>query len=225
MRKTIPKSEEERELGGDVMQGMFDLEISRHISQSANIGIGDLLCRQLTGEPMPSTPSGAAGKASGVRHGVRTATGTVTTGQLHIPAKVARYGDTIHEASKTYGLDPSLIKAVIAVESAGDERAVSSRNAKGLMQLIDSTAAEMGVTDVWDPHQNILGGSKYLKDLMNKFDGDVELALASYNAGPDTVARHGGIPPIPETRKYVNRVMNYLQLFQTAEGMTPDEGN
>ena len=134
-----------------------------------------------------------------------------------MPKRLNQYQDIIHDASGTFGLDPNLIKAVIAAESAGNPRAISSQNAKGLMQLIDSTATDMGVRDVWNPQENIFGGSKYLKQLLDRFDGDTTLALASYNAGPQAVEKHQGIPPYAETRQYVNRVMNYLRLFAEGE--------
>jgi soluble lytic murein transglycosylase-like protein len=223
MRSTVPKSEDEGGgLGGDTMQEMFDMEISKHVSQTSSFGIGQMLYKQMTGESMPNsipaTPLGG-GNTRGVRAvQTRTRSAAVT----RIPEKIRQYTDAIQAASNTCGLDPNLIKAVIAAESAGNARAISSKNAKGLMQLMDSTATQMGVTDVWNPQDNILGGSKYLKNLLDRFDGNVKLALASYNAGPDSVIRNGGVPPIPETQKYVSRVMNYLHIFQE-QGMMTDE--
>ena len=132
---------------------------------------------------------------------------------------VAPYSSIIDTAAEEHGIDANLLKAVIATESAGRPNAVSSKNAKGLMQIIDSTAADLGITDVWDPEQNIRGGAKYLRQLLDRFDGDARLAVASYNAGPGTVERHNGVPPIRETRDYVQRVMRYLELFEQ-EGPT-----
>ena len=222
MRKTVPASETEPGFGNDVMQGMFDLEISKHVSETSSFGIGEMLYRQLTGESLRHTvsASGTTLPAGTIRPS--TAAGDKVRGSSSIPANISQYADTIRQASATYGLDPNLVKAVIAAESAGNARARSSKNAKGLMQLIDSTATQMGVTDVWNPDDNIHGGSKYLKSLLDRFDGNVNLAVASYNAGPEAVERHGGIPPIAETKAYVTRVMKYFQLFQEQGGLNDE---
>jgi soluble lytic murein transglycosylase-like protein len=123
----------------------------------------------------------------------------------------------IQEAADTHGVDANLLKAVIATESRGDTLARSPKNAKGLMQLIDSTATAMGVKNVWDARENVMGGAKYLSRLMAQFNGDQEKVLASYNAGPGTVVKHGGIPPYKETRDYVDKVKNYLRAFEQEE--------
>ena len=102
----------------------------------------------------------------------------------------------IQEAADTHRVDANMLKAVIAAESHGNPRARSPKNAKGLMQLIDSTATAMGVSNVWNPRDNVLGGAKYLSQLMEQFGGDREKALASYNAGPGAVQKHGGIPAV-----------------------------
>ena len=112
----------------------------------------------------------------------------------------------IKATAKKYDLDPSLINSVILAESNGNPKAVSPAGAKGLMQLIDSTAIDMGVTDSFDPKQNIEGGSKYLRRMLDRF-GDLKQALAAYNAGPETVKKYGGIPPYPETIEYLDRVL------------------
>jgi soluble lytic murein transglycosylase-like protein len=123
----------------------------------------------------------------------------------------------IQEAADTHRVDPNLLKAVIAAESRGNPQARSPKNAKGLMQLIDSTATAMGVKNVWNPRENVLGGAKYLSTLMEQFGGDREKAVASYNAGPGAVQRHGGIPPFKETQAYVEKVMKYMKLFEQQE--------
>lgn len=115
--------------------------------------------------------------------------------------------DALQKASATTGLDIDLLKAVMQQESGGNSNAVSSAGAKGLMQLIDSTAAEMGVANPFDPHQNALGGALYLKKQLERF-GNLKLALAAYNAGPDAVAKHKGIPPYNETINYVNSIIS-----------------
>jgi hypothetical protein len=112
----------------------------------------------------------------------------------------------IHEASTTYGVSADLVKAVIQTESAFNPVAVSPVGALGLMQLMPVTAAYLGVADPFDPRQNVNGGVKYLSMLLDRFNGNVALALAGYNAGPTAVARHKGIPPYRETRGYVQKI-------------------
>ena len=123
----------------------------------------------------------------------------------------------IQTAADTTGVNASLLKAVIATESGGRTQARSSRNAKGLMQLIDSTASAMGVRNVWDPLQNVQGGARYLGQMMDRFGGNVEHALASYNAGPGAVEKHNGVPPFKETQNYVGKVLEYLRYFEQQE--------
>jgi soluble lytic murein transglycosylase-like protein len=104
-------------------------------------------------------------------------------------------------------VDPALIEAVIANESGFDPKATSSAGARGLMQLMPDTAAELGVTDSYDPAQNVFGGSRYLRDLLDRFGGNTKLALAAYNAGAGAVEKYGGVPPYAQTRAYVQNVL------------------
>jgi len=118
------------------------------------------------------------------------------------------YQQVIEAKSKEYNMKTSLIKAVIRTESDWDAVAVSKKGAMGLMQLMPATARDMDVKNLFDPEENIEGGIKYLRYLLNKFNGDLSLALAAYNAGPKTVERFRGIPPIPETQRYVKRILS-----------------
>jgi hypothetical protein len=122
----------------------------------------------------------------------------------------APYGDLIHAAATKHGVDEKLITHVIAVESNFNPKAVSRKQAQGLMQLLPQTAAKYEVANAFDPAQNIDAGTRYLKDLLAKYSGDVKLALAAYNAGPDMVTRYGGVPPFPETQKYVQSITKKL---------------
>ncbi|VAX16956.1 Membrane-bound lytic murein transglycosylase D precursor [hydrothermal vent metagenome] len=123
----------------------------------------------------------------------------------------SRYDHLIRAAARKYNLDPLLIKAVIKAESDFDRFSVSSKGAKGLMQLMPGTAKQMRVTHVFDPMQNINGGSKYLRKMLDQFGGGSRLALAAYNAGPTAVKNHRGVPPYPETRRYINKVWAYYR--------------
>ncbi len=116
----------------------------------------------------------------------------------------------VRDMAPRYQLDPNLVLAVVEAESGFNPKALSPKNAQGLMQLIPATAQRFGVADVWDPEQNLRGGMAYLRWLLDYFEGDVKLALAGYNAGEKAVDRHGGVPPYQETQTYVKRIMRRL---------------
>lgn len=127
-------------------------------------------------------------------------------------------GEIIHRYASIYRLDEALVRAVCKVESDFDPRAVSSKGAEGIMQLLPGTARDLNVRDPLDPEENIRGGSCYLRQMLDKFDGNLELALAAYNAGPSAVVRHGGVPPFPETVSYIDRVKQYLDYYRRNRG-------
>jgi soluble lytic murein transglycosylase-like protein len=112
------------------------------------------------------------------------------------------------DAARRHGLDPDLVVAVAGVESGFRPTAVSPKGAQGVMQLMPGTARDLGVTDPLDPAANVDGGTRYLRDLLARFDGDLSKALAAYNAGPGAVARHQGVPPYRETQDYVKKVLS-----------------
>ncbi len=132
------------------------------------------------------------------------------------PDRFTRYDAYIRQAATLYQIPEELVRAVIKVESDYDPRAVSRANARGLMQLIPSTAERMMVTDVFDPRQNIFGGVRYLRVLANLFNGDLQLTIAAYNAGEGAVMRHGGIPPYEETVGYVTQVLSYYRHYRAS---------
>ena len=133
--------------------------------------------------------------------------------KIDIQAQTANVEELIEAFSNQYNVDSDFIKAIIKQESGFNTNATSKKGAMGLMQLMPSTAESMGVTDAYDPSQNIEGGVKYLRGLLDKFDNNKELALAAYNAGPTAVKKYGGIPPYKETQNYVDAIMSaYAQM-------------
>jgi soluble lytic murein transglycosylase-like protein len=129
-------------------------------------------------------------------------------------ARAAQYDSIIERAAVSAAVEPNLLRAVIVVESGFNSRAVSKRGAVGLMQLMPATASRFGVSDLYDPKQNVHAGASYLKFLMDRFGHDVRLALAAYNAGEDAVERNGGrIPPFTETMAYVPKVLKIYRML------------
>ncbi len=127
------------------------------------------------------------------------------------PAADGTYAQIIRAAAEKNGVDEALISSVISVESNFNPRAISRKQARGLMQLVPTTAARYSVANAFDPAQNVEGGTRYLKDLLDQYHGDLGLALAAYNAGPERVQQYRGIPPYSETRAYVKRVTKKLE--------------
>ena len=121
----------------------------------------------------------------------------------------------VRESAAQTQIDPDLIEAIIACESGFDPNATSRAGARGLMQLMPATAASLGVSNPYDPAQNVLAGAKYLRQLLDRF-GDIELAVAAYNAGPGAVERYGGIPPFSETQEYVRSVLARYRVSKSA---------
>ena len=156
--------------------------------------------------------------ANGVIHFTNTPTGNEYRFYLKETMGSNMAGDSISEViaryAQTFNLEEALIKAVIKVESDYNPKAVSSRGAQGMMQLIPGTARDMQVSDPFNPDENIRGGSRYLRLMLDEFDGNLELALAAYNAGPGSVRRHGGVPPFKETQQYIERVKQYLHHYR-----------
>lgn len=141
-------------------------------------------------------------------------------GWLNVPSasRGSRWGVEIQEISARYGVDASLVHAVIGVESAFNPWAVSRKGAQGLMQLMPRTASALGVRDSFNPRDNIEGGVRHLRYLLDRYPGNVPLALAAYNAGEGAVDYYGGIPPYPETQQYVQKIL------QRGSGVTASSG-
>jgi Rod binding domain-containing protein len=184
-------------LGGSMFQDLYETEISKTVSGGPGMGLGAMLYRSLE----PYLKSETPGAASSIQPAIE---------------KIKAFNDHITEAVEESKLNPALLYAVITQESGGNPGEVSSKGAKGLMQLMDGTARELGVGNSLDPRQNILGGARYLRQMLDRFGGDLRLALAAYNAGPGAVERYGNVPPFTETQNYVTRVMEHYERYQTA---------
>ncbi|MBW1658954.1 MAG: transglycosylase SLT domain-containing protein [Deltaproteobacteria bacterium] len=126
----------------------------------------------------------------------------------------AKYEPLINRYAKKYGVSKALIKAVIHAESDFNPYAVSKKGAQGLMQLMPETARDLSVQDVFDPEENIRAGVQYLKMLLKKFNGDLSLSLAAYNAGPNRVDQYGKVPPYRETKDYIKKVLTYYRMYR-----------
>jgi soluble lytic murein transglycosylase-like protein len=187
--------------------------------------------QQLTGSPAAAagfdaaltSASSSTGNSSATSSPTAVAASTATTGAGATGTTLgggspSAYDGMIQSTASKYGLDPALLKGLIRQESNFNPNAGSPAGAQGLTQLMPATAASLGVTDVHDPAQAIEGGAKYLKQQLDAFGGDVQKALAAYNAGPGAVKKYNGIPPFPETQNYVTKVMGYADEYRGASG-------
>jgi soluble lytic murein transglycosylase len=128
--------------------------------------------------------------------------------------RVAQFDETIEAAARAHGIESHLLKAVVKAESDFNPRAVSKKGALGLMQIMPENIQKLEIENPFDPYDNIMGGARYLKELLRRFDGNLPLALAAYNAGPGHVEKLQGIPPFEETEIYVQRVLKYYEFFK-----------
>jgi soluble lytic murein transglycosylase-like protein len=203
-----------------VLDVLFEGEISKYITESQGMGVAGQIYKSLTGEELKGEKNISSEKLLGPvfknqnKTGAKISKSNSIKPSEHALNRINQYDDLISKAAKKYNIDKKLIKSVILTESAGKVNAHSKANAKGLMQLIDSTATAMGVENVWDPKDNIFGGTKYLAKMLKNYDGDIDLALAAYNAGPGNVNKYNGIPPFSETQNYIKRVNNYLNILE-----------
>ncbi len=199
--------------GGDVLDVLFETKIAEKISQTKKLGIADKIFKSLTNEELTTFKKNIA-KMSNKQIDKHQYKKFIDKKDLNLNEKalkrLKKFDLYIKDAAKKFNVDEKLIKSVILTESSAKADAKSKANAKGLMQLVDSTANYLGVKNVWDPKENIMAGTKYLSELLKTFNGNTELALAGYNAGPGNVLKHKGIPPFKETQNYVKRVKNYL---------------
>ncbi len=203
---------EDKDFGGDMFKSMMDEQLGIALARAGGIGLANMLGKSL-GIEDDLPPAG-----SRLPRNFPMEVGISAYERGKVGPVLEAYEPAIKAAASDSGVSENLIKAVILQESGGDARAVSGKGAKGLMQLMDATAKELGVKNSFNPVENIRGGARYLAGLIREFKGDLELALASYNAGMGTVKKFGGIPPYEETRGYVKKVMAELDKLNKASG-------
>jgi Rod binding domain-containing protein len=229
MRDAVPQQENDlipNSLGEKIYTEMLDEQYASLLSNNGNLGLADLILKQISGDNQTGSAltmlRGLGQSAAWMLDKAFIPSKTSINTQF-LQSSISQWQTYINEASQKFGVDTNLIAAVIAQESAGNPSAVSPKGAKGLMQLMDSTASEVGVSQVFQPRQNILGGTKYLKQLLDKYNGDETLALASYNAGPAAVDKYNGVPPYDETRRYVENVKALKRGFSTPSATAAKE--
>ncbi len=221
MNKTTQGMFGDNSLGGDIYDSIFEMELASQISKNKSFGVADMVYKKVTGEEMsdelklpskeslPLNPKSLKNLNKNEIEIENNTTIPIKPGTKSLE-RLNKYDDLINKAAQKYGVEKNLIKSVILTESAGKEDAVSSAKAKGLMQLMDQTAKDLGVQNIWDPGENIMGGTKYLSEMLRQYNGDINLALAGYNAGPGNVDKFKGVPPFEETKNYITRVTGYL---------------
>ena len=136
--------------------------------------------------------------------------------RFYTPANINKYDRIIKEAARRHGVDFSLLKAIIQAESSFNPQAVSQKGARGLMQIMPQNYPALNIKDPFDPQQNIMGGTRYFRTLFDRYNGKLALTLSAYNAGPTVVDRYQRIPPIPETERYVEKVMRYYRHYKNS---------
>lgn len=239
-----PDDSDKENFGADILQSYADMLLADDISKSGvGIGVAEKIYAQMTGGeklsaitvdmsssnipvrganittvsenklPADAILPAAVKKSHTPEHEIKQH--FAGTFNERINRRLANYESIIAEASAKTGVPEHLIKAIITAESAGRADAKSPVGAKGLMQLMDGTAADLGVTNSYDPRQNIMGGTKYIQQMLKQFGGDIEKALAAYNAGPGNVRKYNGVPPFSETKSYIARVKKYNEMYKS----------
>ncbi|RMF66785.1 MAG: hypothetical protein D6743_05885 [Calditrichaeota bacterium] len=199
MRRSMPESSLFGSgVSGDIYGGMFDESIAKAVARKGGFHLADIIVNNLREDRSATTGPTGMGLDDYRLRKIRP---------LSRPQSRDWDRSIIQKAADRHGVDPRLIEAIIRVESNYRPDAVSAKGAAGLMQLMRGTAEALGVRNRFDPEQNVFAGTKYIRQLLDRFDGDVRLALGAYNAGPQAVEKYKGVPPYKETREYVEKVL------------------
>jgi soluble lytic murein transglycosylase-like protein len=171
---------------------------------------------EITGAPPPSAPGPAVPFNALLAQALQPQAAAAPDANPDAPAPVPpeQIDQLVNQNAQIWQVDPALIKSVIANESSFNANATSPVGAQGLMQLMPETAASLGVRNPYDPAQNVAGGTRYLRSLLDRFNGDTRLAVAAYNAGPGAVEKYGDVPPYSETQNYVQNVLGSLDRYR-----------
>ncbi|MBI1938156.1 MAG: transglycosylase SLT domain-containing protein [Ignavibacteriales bacterium] len=234
MNKTTGGMLGEEGYGNDMFDTIFEQKIASQMSKSKSLGIAKAIYKKVTGEEMEpglinsvdtsvkensgstieikNDPAGKNISAEIKNDSAGKNISALQPSNVSL-SRLGKFDELIEKASQEFGIDKNVIKSIIMAESAANHKAVSGAKAKGLMQLLDSTAADMGVRNSFDPAQNIYGGTKYFANMLRQYNGDLKLALAAYNAGPQNVEKYNGVPPFNETKNYITKVLGYLNHF------------
>ncbi len=230
MTKTTGGMFGEESFGGDYFDTIFETKLAEYISDKKSLGLADMIYKNVTGEALDvnkikkefQAEQNSSTSIEPIEHSrkIEISTDAIKDTTAVSPSKGAinrlnKFDKIINKASESFGVDKNIIRSVILTESAANPKAMSNANAKGLMQLIDSTAADMDVKNVWNPEDNIFGGTKYLSRMLKQFDGDLDKSLAAYNAGPGNVKKYNGVPPFEETKNYINRIKGYMKFWES----------
>lgn len=208
--------------GGDIYNSMYTEVLGDQLAGQGALGVTDMIYRQLMQQQGIEPYSEEASETSPSLYQSPSAD-LMAQMNANIGSSTAQFEALANDAAERYNLDPRLIRAVIRAESGWDSTAVSSAGAMGLMQLMPETATGLGVQDAFDAEQNIDGGARYLKQMLDRYDGELPVALAAYNAGPTAVDEHGGVPPFEETQEYVQKILSWLAMSGSAEPLIREE--
>jgi soluble lytic murein transglycosylase-like protein len=199
--------------GSDVYQDMFMDSMARQITDQGRLGLADMIVKNMEESNNMRRPLKIRELNENDKIITHQQSAKLKTKKTILEDRLEKYEEIITRAAKKFNVDKGIIKSIIAAESYANPKAVSRTGAKGLMQLMDKTADSLGVKNSFDPEENIMGGTKFIKHLLKKYES-IDLALAAYNAGPSNVEKYNGVPPFKETQNYIKRIKQFYSVLQ-----------